>query len=220
MSLNVELLKKSFSAIRPHAQEVVSHFYDTLFAKYPQAKPLFEKIDMNRQKLALANGLAHIVDYLEEQDHLVDYLKKMGARHVKYGVKNEHYPWVADALLSTFEYYFDEHWTPELKKAWTDALNVVASVMMDGMKSAQPVQTTPSALIHHAPAAGTKAEQDLSEMARSFAKDFLRKTLEEQIDDTLMQMAREKMRALLKQALKEEIKELFKSYHHDHKNAA
>jgi hemoglobin-like flavoprotein len=197
MSLNIALLRESFEAIKPHALEVMDHFYGELFSKHPEAKPLFAKVDMSKQKLALANGLSHIVEYLHEEDHLVDYLTKMGARHAQYGTKEVHFTWVGEALLKTFEYYFDEHWTPELKAEWTSALTLVASVMIKGMKGKIRVQTPVVQL-------DTKGEQSLQDLAKALAYNIVKQALQEEINESLMNEARKQVREVLRKAMAEE----------------
>ena len=132
MSVNVKLIQESFAAIKPHAAEVVEHFYEELFNNHPEAKSLF-KGDMAKQQKMLLAGLSHIVEYLEEPDHVSDYLRKMGARHHHYEAKNEHFEWVGEALLDTFAYYFGTQWTDELAQSWTEAYGIIASEMQFGM---------------------------------------------------------------------------------------
>ena len=54
MSLQVELLEKSFEAIKPQANEFVNSFYDNLFTANPDAKPLFAGTNMAEQKKKIA----------------------------------------------------------------------------------------------------------------------------------------------------------------------
>ena len=65
-------------------------------------------------------------------DVLSDALKGLGARHVKYGALPEHYPLVGNALLTTFEQYLGEDWTPEVTQAWVDAYGAITKLMLEG----------------------------------------------------------------------------------------
>lgn len=135
MSLNIELLRESFEAVKPVAVPVVEHFYKTLFSKYPQAKPLFKNVDMGTQKGHLINSLVFIVDHVDKAEQLVPYLQKMGARHLKYGVQNEHYAWVGGSLIETFKHFFKDQWSQELESTWLTAFGVIAQQMQEGAKA-------------------------------------------------------------------------------------
>ncbi|WP_019504679.1 globin family protein [Pleurocapsa sp. PCC 7319] len=132
MSLQVELLEDSFEAVKPQANEFVESFYDNLFTANPEAKPLFEHTDMASQKKKLLDSLVLVVDNLRSPDMLDKALRGLGARHVKYGALPEHYPLVGGALLTTFQQYLGEKWTPEVKQAWTDAYGAITEIMLDG----------------------------------------------------------------------------------------
>jgi len=118
MNVNIALVRESFKAVKPHADDFTERFYQELFTRYPAAEALFAKTKMPKQRKALAASLVHIVDYWDDRNHLTDYLFKMGERHVKYATEEEHFPLVAEALLATFEYFFEKQWTDELKDNW------------------------------------------------------------------------------------------------------
>ena len=155
MSLQVELLEQSFEAIKPQANEFVNSFYDNLFTANPEAKPLFKTTDMAEQKKKLLGSLVLVVDNLRKPDVLDSALRGLGSRHVKYGALPEHYPLVGNALLTTFEQYLKEEWTPEVKQAWVDAYGAISQIMLDGADYSEEevALTTPE------PAEEVKAEE-------------------------------------------------------------
>ena len=132
MPLKVELLEQSFEGIKPYADSFVTSFYENLFTANPEAKPLFANTDMAEQKKKLLSSLILVVENLRVPDVLENSLRGLGARHVKYGALPEHYPLVGNALLTTFEQYLGEQWTPEVKQAWIDAYGAIAEIMLDG----------------------------------------------------------------------------------------
>ncbi len=132
MSLQVELLEKSFEAIKPQADEFVNSFYDNLFTANPDAKPLFAGTNMAEQKKKLLDSLVLVVENLRMPEILDQALRGLGARHVKYGALPEHYPLVGIALLTTFEQYLGDKWTPEVKQAWVEAYGAISEIMLDG----------------------------------------------------------------------------------------
>ncbi len=132
MSLQIELLEKSFEEIKPQASEFVASFYDNLFTAYPQAKPLFAHIKMEEQKKKLFSSLVLVVENLRQPEVLSKTLRGLGARHVKYGALPEHYPLVGNALLKTFGQYLTDKWTLQVKQAWVDAYGAITELMLDG----------------------------------------------------------------------------------------
>ena len=152
MSLKVEILEQSFESIKPNADEFVASFYDNLFTANPEAKPLFDHTNMATQKKKLLNSLVLVVENLREPEMLDSSLRGLGARHVKYGALPEHYPLVGGALLTTFEQYLQEKWTPEVKQAWIDAYGAISEMMLDGAdyseaEIALPTPGTPEAAL-------------------------------------------------------------------------
>ena len=132
MSLQVEVLEKSFDEIKPQADGFVASFYDNLFTAHPEARPLFDTTDMQAQKKKLLNSLVLVVENLRKPDVLGGALRGLGARHVKYGALPAHYPLVGEALLTTFEQYLQDKWTPQVKQAWVDAYGAISEIMLDG----------------------------------------------------------------------------------------
>ncbi|HAX76047.1 MAG TPA: flavohemoprotein [Cyanobacteria bacterium UBA11372] len=132
MSLNVEVLEQSFDKIKPRAEEFVASFYENLFAAHPEASPLFAKTNMVEQRKHLLAALVLVVQNLREPEVLGEALKTLGAKHIAYGTAPEHYPLVGAALLTTFEQYLQQDWTPEVQQAWTDTFGAITAVMLKG----------------------------------------------------------------------------------------
>jgi len=132
MALDIQLLQQSFEQIKPQAEDFAASFYDTLFADYPAAQPLFADTDMAKQREKLINALVLVVENLRQPDVLSNTLKGLGARHVQYGALPEHYPMVGQALLKTFAAYLGPAWTLETQQAWAGAYGVITELMLEG----------------------------------------------------------------------------------------
>jgi hemoglobin-like flavoprotein len=138
MSLNVEVLQQSFEQIKPQASEFADSFYQNLFADYPQVQPLFAKTNMVEQKKHLIGALVLTIDNLKQPEILIKALKEMGARHLKYGTIEDHYPMVGGTLLKTFALHLGSAWTEEVKQAWLDAYDAIAQIMLQGAAESNP----------------------------------------------------------------------------------
>ena len=132
--LDVDRLEYCFAKIKDRGAEFSATFYRTLFADYPEVKPLFQQADMQEQGKKLFASLAVVVKNLRSPESLASRLRAMGERHVNYGVCANHYPMVGEAMLKSFEEILGADWTPELKQAWTDAYRAVAELMLDSAK--------------------------------------------------------------------------------------
>ncbi|MEH1892037.1 MAG: hypothetical protein V7K92_22160 [Nostoc sp.] len=75
MSLNIELLESSFLQIKAQETEFMAHFYKTLFADYPEVKPLFANTHMGKQAKQLFKSLVLVVENLRNPDVLSNVLK-------------------------------------------------------------------------------------------------------------------------------------------------
>ena len=130
MSLNVNLLRQSFEVVASANPTFVSRFYEILFERYPQARPLFPQNGMARQAEMLTQALVAVLDHLEDAPWLQDTLGALGEKHVGYGVTREMYDWVGASLLATLAEVAGPAWTPELQGAWAEAYGAIVSLML------------------------------------------------------------------------------------------
>jgi len=132
MSLNVQLLRDSFTAFTPNA-DVLSHsFYRILFERYPALEPLFINVDIEDQQKKLFRSLSVIVRNLEDPGYLRSYLCGLGMMHVAYGARESHYEAVGECLLAALAQVAGPLWNDELHSAWADAYDVIAGLMKAG----------------------------------------------------------------------------------------
>jgi len=128
MSLNVELLESSFNLLAPRADELADRFYDRLFTKYPQVRPMFPD-DVSEQKKKLVAALAMIVGNLRKPEALGQAVADLGIRHIDYGVTRDQYPVVGENLLATLAELAGDAWNPELEQAWADAYGAITQII-------------------------------------------------------------------------------------------
>lgn len=206
--LDIQLLRDSFAAVVPIAKEVSDKFYEFLFTDYPEAKTMFENVDMDKQKDHLVKSLSYIVDNLDKETALTEFLKNMGARHSGYGVTPDHYPLVGNTLLKTFAHFFGENWTHELQEQWAAAYNFITITMLEGSVGVEiSNQSEPSN--NEAPVQNLNvAPEQIINRAKSICDNLLHKVLEEQINDELKSQIREKVRQVLLEVLEEESEQL------------
>ena len=129
-----ELVQSSFAKVAPIAPQAADLFYNRLFEIDPALRSMFPS-DMKEQKVKLMQMLTAAVKGLDNLDTLVPIVRQLGARHVGYGVKEEHYGTVAAALLWTLEKGLGDAFTPETKEAWVVVYGILATTMQEGAAS-------------------------------------------------------------------------------------
>ncbi|OIQ19075.1 MAG: hypothetical protein BM556_07255 [Bacteriovorax sp. MedPE-SWde] len=190
MSLDIKIIRDSFAQAKPIADQVADKFYEFLFADYPAAQPLFENVNMAKQKKQLMGGLSHIVDSLDKPEELTKYLKSSGQRHVKYGTKEEHYPLVGNTLIKTFAHFFGDAWTPELQQQWLWAYEFIANTMIEGAKEFAP------------------SPVDIQDKIQNICQKLIEDQLESIIDDSIKAKIRERVRQEIYQTIDSEFANL------------
>lgn len=132
----VKLVQDSFRKVAPIADVAADIFYDRLFSIAPEVRPLFPA-DMSEQKKKLMGVLGVAVNNLHQVATILPVVKELGAKHVDYGVKDEHYDTVGAALLFTLEKGLGDDWNDDLAEAWTETYVTVATVMKDAAEEAK-----------------------------------------------------------------------------------
>ena len=132
MSLDLEALETSFDLVAPRGDELMDIFYARLFAAAPAVRPLFAGTNLRKQKIMLLRVLGLLRRSLRDLESIVPILHDLGARHVAYGARPEHYPVVGAVLIASMAEVAGDAWQPAHERAWAAAFDVVAGAMLDG----------------------------------------------------------------------------------------
>ena len=136
MSVDLEALETSFDLLAPRGDELMDEFYSRLFAAAPAVRPLFPA-DMQKQKTMLLAALVLLRKSLRNLDAIVPTLRNLGARHVAYGARPEHYPVVGATLIASMAALAGDAWKPEYETSWAGAFDIVAGAMIEGAQEAE-----------------------------------------------------------------------------------
>ena len=131
-----QLVQDSWTRVEQIADMVATLFYVRLFALDPTLRPLFRSTDFGEQKRKLMQTLTVAVRGLDRLDQLTPALEILGQRHVVYGVRDEHYDTVGEALLGALAQGLGAAFTAETRDAWAGTYDLVASVMKRGAREA------------------------------------------------------------------------------------
>ena len=124
----MRLVRQSFATMMKRKADAGRAFYDHLFAIAPELRPMF-KSDINAQATKFIDMLGVIIGLLHDPSSLSHTLAQLAHNHRAYGVRDEHFDRVREALVLTLSDFLDDAFTPELKAAWRDLYSLVASAM-------------------------------------------------------------------------------------------
>src|SRR5215510_9454131 len=133
----IKLVQDSFRQIAPIAETAAQLFYARLFELDPDLELLFTgNLSEQGRKLMQMLGLA--VSSLDRMEQLLPIVQSLGTRHVSYGVRDQDYDTVGQALLWTLRKGLGGAFTPEVEAAWGNVYATLASAMQSG--SATPTE--------------------------------------------------------------------------------
>lgn len=122
-------VQDTFEAVKPISDKAAALFYGRLFEIAPEMKPMF-KGDMEEQGRKLMKMLAIAVAGLNDLGMLVPAVQKLGRDHIAYGVREEHFAPVGEALLWTLGQGLGSRFTPEVEESWKKVYGILADTMI------------------------------------------------------------------------------------------
>ena len=129
------LVQTTWRGLKDQAKEemFVEAFYDNLFEQDPSLRKMF-KSDFEKQKRSLGMMLEWIINHLNRLGELKPSIVALAKRHVRYGVKDEHYNMVGNALLFAFDKCLGAGFTAEVKEGWQTMYQLLSHTIMTASK--------------------------------------------------------------------------------------
>jgi class 3 adenylate cyclase len=128
MDLQLEL-QASLPIMLEDQDQFAKIFYDKVFEMAPGVRSLFRN-NMTDQGRLLTHMLGGIVYALSRPEHLRSGLKRLGENHVNYGVREDHYPIIKEAMLYSIAEIMGERRTEKTLDAWNAALEYIIGAML------------------------------------------------------------------------------------------
>ena len=126
------IVKATAPAIEKHGLEITQAMYARLF-RNQEVADMFDKAaqESGEQPRRLANAILAYAKNIDKLENLGPAVQRMVARHVETGVKPEHYPLVAEALLPAIRDVLGaEVATDEVLGAWGQAYWMLADILI------------------------------------------------------------------------------------------
>lgn len=124
----IRLVQESYTRLKTDAASVAASFYERLFNIDPSLRGLF-RTDLAHQGERLMHMIGAAVGLLNRPETLFPVLHALGARHLDYGVRSEHYDSVGAALIDTLQADLGSGFTIELRAAWLRLFEVIRTEM-------------------------------------------------------------------------------------------
>lgn len=130
-SATVAIVKATVPALTEHGTAITTAMYVRLFQD-EHIRALFNHANQGEsgaQVHALAAAILAYAKNIENLDALVPVVERIAYKHVGYHILPEHYPFVANALLSAIREVLGEVATDEVLAAWGEAYWFLANIL-------------------------------------------------------------------------------------------
>lgn len=125
----VGLLAESWNAVAGRREAIARTFYQLLFERHPEVRPLFARVDMRAQYEKFAGMVDEIVRLRAEPREYVKSAVLLGQRHATYGVTRDHYAPAGAVLLEVLASALGTAFTPAVREAWSEGYLLTSSIM-------------------------------------------------------------------------------------------
>lgn len=127
----IETVKATAPALRAHGVAITTRMYERLFED-PSIKAMFDEAAQanGTQPKRLAAAILAYAENIDKLDALTAAVERMTTSHVKAGVKAEHYPVVAGALLPAIKDVLGDAVTQPVLDAWGEAYWFLADILI------------------------------------------------------------------------------------------
>ena len=127
----VAIVKATGPALQRHGVAITTRMYERLFVD-EDIRAMFDQAaqESGEQPRRLAAAILGYAQNIEQLEALGPAVERMVQRHVETGVKAEHYPYVANALLPAIRDVLGEAATDEVLAAWGEAYWFLADILI------------------------------------------------------------------------------------------
>jgi hemoglobin-like flavoprotein len=127
----IAIIRSDWRAVEPLGDTVATLFYANLFKSDSTLRKMFRD-DLSSQKTKLMMMLRYVVEKLDKPEWLAPTVRRLGVRHVYYGVEAKHYAIVAGALLDTLRTGLGKAFDAKHEAAWVKAYEQLTAWMLEG----------------------------------------------------------------------------------------
>jgi nitric oxide dioxygenase len=132
----IAIIKATAPALQQHGVAITTRMYERLFVD-PEIKALFDMAAQTsgEQPKRLAAAILAYAKNVDNLGALTQAIGRMAERHVQTGVKPEHYPAVAAALLPAIKDVLGDAVDQKVLDAWGEAYWFLADILIGAEKA-------------------------------------------------------------------------------------
>jgi len=125
------ILNETFDRVCQEQEKFARSVYDLFFDRAPNAKVLFERTNWEQQKKMLVGALMLMVKNLHNPSLFRITMHNLAERHVRYGVKAQHFPPFSQAVLQSIRNQIGSAWNAEIEDAWNFGFGQIEQLMIE-----------------------------------------------------------------------------------------
>jgi hemoglobin-like flavoprotein len=127
----IAIVKSTAPALQEHGVAITTRMYERLFEN-ADVKAMFDRAaqESGEQPRRLAAAILAYAQNVDKLQNLTAPVHRMVKRHVETGVKAEHYPIVAEALLPAIRDVLGDAANDEVLAAWGEAYWFLAEILI------------------------------------------------------------------------------------------
>lgn len=127
----IAIVKATASVLQEHGVAITTRMYERLFVN-EEVRALFDQAaqESGEQPRRLAAAILGYAQNVDKLQNLTPVVARMVQRHVETGVRPEHYPLVAEALLPAIRDVVGDAATDEVLAAWGEAYWFLADILI------------------------------------------------------------------------------------------
>lgn len=138
----IAIVKATASVLQEHGVAITTRMYERLFVD-EEVRALFDQAaqESGEQPRRLAAAILGYAQNVDKLQNLTPVVARMVQRHVETGVRPEHYPLVAEALLPAIRDVVGDAATDEVLAAWGEAYWFLADILIGKEREVYEAQT-------------------------------------------------------------------------------
>lgn len=129
-------IRASWALIERQGPEASAYFYEHFFTHNPRYRKLFTGDPVVQQR-RLFQAVGRVIADFDDLDDFLPYVRRLGLRHRKFGLRAAHYQAFGESIMATVERYTGPSWSDLTRAAWEAGYGLVAAVMQETAAEAE-----------------------------------------------------------------------------------
>lgn len=135
MAFDVKVLKKSFSDLEAKLKEIGSETWSDLLKQHPELASILESVDRDECIEIFSEAFVFLFQYHNFEQRVASYFRAVGIRYYAYGMRQEHYEWIAQSCMTVLQRNLGHRWNDETGTSWLETLTVMTQWLQEGILS-------------------------------------------------------------------------------------